>query len=231
MPAQNAPQGFSGSQHHINQWQNDLYSRQPQVRVPQQTNTGARSSQDQFLGINNNPPAAGGGLTSVWEQLIGGGNLLGGNTNQAGTGLPAGTGGGASGGSVQSSAITPGPIYNNQQTQEATNSAVAQQHVGANLPWLTNQATGQGMSVRSPAAMTRALPSYAGALAGGATAGVMTPLEMDTANASHILSGQSALAGSNIDYNRIGEMLNAGERGSSIRQSGALLELFQRLIG
>ena len=209
------PGGFAGSSAHINNWQNDLQARQPQIRVGQPNAAGGSSNASNSGGFP--------GLETIWDQIMGGRT---GGTNPTQPSQPT-----TQTNTTAPGTITPSPIYSNQQKQEATNAAVAQQHMGANLSWLQNQAARPGMSIHSPATASRALPAYAGALAGGARAGVMTPLEMDTADASHLLAGQSALAGSNVDYNRIQSMLDAGDRGSQLSQSGALLQLLTSLMG
>jgi hypothetical protein len=121
--------------------------------------------------------------------------------------------------------ITPQGVYSPQQTQEATNQAVASQQQMANLPWLQGRYARPGMSQASPAIASRALPDYGAALAGAQQARVDIPFQDTRADAANILAGQTAREGEAIDWYRILSALGGANRGAAVNESSALLNM------
>jgi hypothetical protein len=104
------------------------------------------------------------------------------------------------GGNVNTS-IAPQNIYSPQQTDEAVNQAVASSSMP--LPWLQNQFAGRGMSVNSPATISRAMVPYAQGLSQGQNAMAQIPLQDITANAQHWSAGEQARENEGLDWVRL----------------------------
>lgn len=135
--------------------------------------------------------------------------------------------GGATGGSIQTS-ITPGGIYSPQSTLEATNQAVATSQQGANFDWIRNLFARPGMSIGSPGIAGQALPSYAGALSGGAQQGVSIPYQDMLANSQHLLSGQQAREGEALGWGRLQSTLGNAQQNAGV---SAILNILQQFMG
>lgn len=130
------------------------------------------------------------------------------------------------GGNINTS-ITPQNIYSPQQTNEAVNQAVASSSMP--LPWLQNQFAGKGMSVNSPAAISRAMVPYAQGLVQGQTAAAQIPLQDATANAQHMLAGQQAREVEGLDWARLltsAQGLNNSSRMNTLQSVLGLLGSF-----
>lgn len=130
------------------------------------------------------------------------------------------------GGTVQTS-ITPQNIYSPQQTQAAVNQAIASSSVP--LDWLKSRFAGKGMSVNSPAAISRALVPYSQGLAQGQIASAQIPLQDATANAQHMLAGESARENEGIDWARLmvgAQGINQNARMNTLQSVLGLLGAF-----
>lgn len=122
--------------------------------------------------------------------------------------------------------ITPTGIYSPQQTQQAMHQGVASAQQGANMPWLQSQMRRPGMSVNSPATQSRALPTYAGALAQGQEAQWAIPMQDMIANAQHMLSGETAREDEALGWGRLQSMLNTAQNRFGAQMLSTLLSQF-----
>ena len=150
------------------------------------------------------------------------------NAQQPGAAQTNPAAGGATGGSIQTS-ITPGGIYSPYSTLQATNQAVATaQQGGGSWDWIRNMFARPGMSISSPGIAGQALPSYAGALAGGMQQGVSIPYQDMLANAQHLLSGQQAREGEALGWGRLRSTLGNAQQNAGI---SAILNVLNQFMG
>lgn len=218
--------------------------RPDQVGMPRYTNTGPRNTvlppprwsqggntpytnqTPQYPGMQNpnQSPSGGGGL---FGNLFGGTGGFGQISTGIGTQPAVGNNflSGMQNGLIHTS-INPQNIYSQQQTDQATNQAMALAHQGANLPWLQSQMRRPGMSVNSPATQARALPQYAGALAQGEEARYSVPMEDMIANSQHMLAGQTAREDEALGWARLQSMLNTAQQRFGAQLISNLLSQF-----
>lgn len=120
------------------------------------------------------------------------------------------------------------PVYTNQQTQDATNAAVATAHQ-VNVPWLLKQNARGGMSGRSLGGVV--MPQYAAALTQGNVAQQSIPFQHAQANAMNRLQHQDLGWGEALGYaNNALDMRNAYNQ-AQLGQFNNLLEYLRRITG
>lgn len=199
----------------------------PPPRWSQGGNTPYTNQTPQYPGMQNpNMGSSGsGGLGGLF------GNLFGGSGSQITTGIGTGPAvgnnflGGMQNGLIHTS-INPQNIYSPQQTNQATNQAMATAQQGANLPWLQGQMRRPGMSVNSPATQSRALVPYSQALAQGEEARYAVPMEDMIANAQHMLSGQTAREDEALGWGRLQSLMNTAQQRFGAQLISNLLSQF-----
>lgn len=121
-------------------------------------------------------------------------------------------------------------IYSQQQMADAAEAEASESLVGANLPWLANQAARPGMSVRSPGIISRVLPAYAQALSGGTNARVNTPYQMQVANRQFQTQSESAADQDLLARAHIQQMLDQAQRGAAINNTGLIGGLIGQIL-
>lgn len=130
--------------------------------------------------------------------------------------------------------ITPGTIYSPQATQHAVNQARATAAMNANPLFAQKQFDRPGLS-RSAGTMAAAIPTIADALAAGRSAATALPFADASANAAHLLAGQTARDQEGLGLAGINQSLSAMmqnfDQGQKQQQYSLLMQLLQGIGG
>lgn len=126
--------------------------------------------------------------------------------------------------------IDPQPIYSQQQTQEATNQAIAEAQRQANPWWLMKKVDRPGVS-RSSAFAAAIAPEAQEIFSRAALQAQQIPFSDAAANAQNILRGQIGRENEALGLANIMQRLSSQNQAFDSSQNSALMQLIAALMG
>jgi len=126
--------------------------------------------------------------------------------------------------------ITPQTVYQPQDTRAATNQAIADSQMNANLRWLQKPYDKPGVS-RSASQMALAIPQAQQYLSQGQLAAQQIPFGDATTNAQSILRGQTGRDAEGLGLANVLSQFNSSNMGFNTAQNSSLLNLISSLLG
>lgn len=126
--------------------------------------------------------------------------------------------------------ITPQSVYTPQDTRAATNQAIADSQMNANLRWLQKPYDKPGVS-RSASQLALAIPQAQQYLSQGQLAAQQIPFSDATTNAQSLLRGQTGRDAEGLGLANVLSQFNASNMGYNTAQNSSLLNLISSLLG
>jgi hypothetical protein len=126
--------------------------------------------------------------------------------------------------------ITPQTVYQPQDTRAATNQAIADAQMNANLRWLQKPYDKPGVS-RSASQLALAIPQAQQYLSQGQLAAQQIPFSDATTNAQSLLRGQTGRDAEGLGLANVLSQFNSSNMGFNTAQNSSLLNLISSLLG